>query len=80
MQQYTVFFTPRAERQLAKLYADMADASGEARAENYVGGIVVNCLSLETFPERGTMRDDIRPNLRVMGNARSATIAFSVNT
>jgi len=53
MRHYTVVFTPRAERQLAKLYTDIADASGEARAESYVGGIVPNRLSLTTFPERG---------------------------
>lgn len=80
MQHYTVIFTPRAERQLAKLYTDIADASGETRAEKYVGGIVNNCRSLATFPERGTRRDDIRPNLRIKGYARRVTIAFSVNT
>lgn len=80
MQQYTVIFTPRAERQLAKLYTDIADAGGEARAENYIGGIVTSCLSLATFPQRGTIREDIRPHLRLMGYARSATIAFSVDT
>ena len=79
MKTYTVVFTPRAERQLAKLYADIAEASGEARAEAYVGAIVARCLSLATFPERGTKRDDIRPRLRTLGHARSATIAFSVN-
>ena len=79
MKHYTVVFTPRAERQLAGLYAYIADESGEARAENFVGGIIADCLSLSTFPERGTTRDDIRPNLRIKGYARSVTIAFSVN-
>jgi toxin ParE1/3/4 len=36
-------------------------------------------LSLATFPERGTKRDDIRANLRTIGYARRVTIAFSVN-
>ncbi len=31
-----------------------------------------------TFPERGTRRDDIRPNLRTFGYKRRVTIAFSV--
>jgi hypothetical protein len=30
MKTYAVIFTPRAERQIAKLYADIADASGQA--------------------------------------------------
>ena len=79
MQRYAINFTPRAERQLASLFAYIADQSGEARADNYVSGIVAHCLSLSTFPARGTKRDDIRLNLRTMGYARSATIAFSVN-
>ena len=36
-------------------------------------------MSLSTFPERGTKRDDLRPNLRTMGYARRVTIAFSVD-
>jgi toxin ParE1/3/4 len=79
VKQYTVIFTPRAERQLAHLYGYIADQSGEARAENYVGKIIAACDSLSTFPERGNKRDDVRPNLRTMGYAKSVTIAFSVN-
>jgi plasmid stabilization system protein ParE len=67
MKHYTVVFTPRAERQLNTLYVRIADHGGQARADNYVGGIVADCLSLSTFPERGTKRDDIRPNLRNHG-------------
>jgi toxin ParE1/3/4 len=76
---YTVFFTPRAEGQLEDLYADIAQHSSVARAESFVGAVVADCLSLSTFPERGTKRDDIRPNLRTKGYARRVTIAFSVN-
>jgi toxin ParE1/3/4 len=57
----------------------IADQSGEARAENYVRKIVAACHALSTFPERGSKRDDVRPNLRTMGYAKSVTIAFSVN-
>ena len=76
---YSVVFTPRVERQLAELYSYVADNSGETRAEKFVGSRVADCLSLSSFPERGTRRDDIRPNLRTMGYSRRATIAFSVN-
>jgi len=79
MKRYAVIFTPRAERQLDSLYAYIAAHGGELRADNYVSGIVADCQSLATFPERGTMRDDVRPNLRIMGHARRVTIAFSVN-
>jgi toxin ParE1/3/4 len=79
MKQYGVIFTPRAERQLAQLYRYIADDGGEARAENYVGKIVAACHALSSFPERGAKRDNVRPNLRILGYAKSVTIAFSVN-
>ena len=79
MKQYAVVFTPRAKRQLDDLYAYIADASGEARAEKFVGGIVKDCLSLSSFPERGMKRDDIRPNLRITNHARKVAIALSVD-
>ena len=79
MKHYAIIFTPRAERQLAQLYAYIADENGEARAQNYVGRIVGTCDALSNFPERGTKRDDVRPNLRTMGYAKSTTIAFSIN-
>jgi len=79
MKSYAVVFTPRAERQLASLYAYIADLGGVKRAEGFVGGVVADCLSLSTFPERGAKRDDIRPDLRVKGYARRVSIAFSVN-
>jgi len=51
----------------------------EVRADRFVSGIVEDCMSLSTFPERGTKRDDVRPNLRTKGYARRVTIAFSVD-
>jgi toxin ParE1/3/4 len=79
VRRFSVVFTPRAERQLAKLYADIRDDSGERQAEKFVGALVADCLALSSFPERGAKRDDIRPNLRVKGYARRVSIAFSVN-
>jgi toxin ParE1/3/4 len=77
---YQVVLTPRAERQVADLYAYISDHSGAARADQFVGGILESCASLSTFPERGTKRDDIRPGFRTMGYAKRATIVFSVFT
>ncbi|MGB5087418.1 MAG: type II toxin-antitoxin system RelE/ParE family toxin [Methylocystis silviterrae] len=39
-----------------------------------------NHEKLETFPERGTRRDDLRPGLRTIGFRRRVTIAFAVET
>jgi plasmid stabilization system protein ParE len=69
MKPYAIVFTARA-RQLNTLYVRIADECGEARADNYIEGIVADCLSLSTFPDRGAKRDDIRPNLRTKGYAK----------
>ncbi len=79
MQTHAAAFMPRAQRQLDSPYAVIAAHGGEPAADIYVGGIVAACASLATSPERGTKRDDIRPNLRTMGYARRVTIAFSVD-
>ncbi len=80
MKQYRVIFSPRAEEQLGNLYAYIAERGGEERAEGYISGIIAFCESLSTFPERGTKRDDLRENLQIIGYAKRATIAFSVQT
>lgn len=79
MKRYAVIFTPRAERQLNNLYTYIADHSNEARAHGFVEALVAECVSLSNFPERGTKRGDIRPNLRTMGFAKRMAIAFSVH-
>jgi plasmid stabilization system protein ParE len=35
-------------------------------------------MSLESLPRRGTLRDDIRPGLRLIGFERRALIAFRI--
>ena len=79
MKRYAVVCTPRAERQLDRLYSFIADQSGADRAEDFVGALVADSLSLSTFPERGARRDDIRPNMRVKGFRRRVSIAFSID-
>ncbi len=79
LKRYAVVFTPRAERQLAELFAYVADQSGESRAESFIGKIIAACHQLATFPVRGNKRDDIRPKLRTIGYAKRVTIAFSAD-
>ncbi|MBW8728781.1 MAG: type II toxin-antitoxin system RelE/ParE family toxin [Inquilinus limosus] len=76
---YQVRFRPRAEADLFDLYRYIASASGRAAALGYIDRIEAACLSLETFPERGARRDDIRPGLRVMGFERRAVIVFQIS-
>jgi toxin ParE1/3/4 len=71
-----VRFSLEALQDLDGLYAYITPRGGEAVARNYVTQIYSYCLSFETFPERGTLRKDLRPGLRMIGFRRRATIAF----
>jgi plasmid stabilization system protein ParE len=75
---HRVIFAPEAEEQLVALYFHIAAAASPQIAANYTEAIVKQCESLNTFPMRGTRRDDIRPGLRITGFRRRVTIAFEV--
>jgi toxin ParE1/3/4 len=53
-------------------------AAGESIARSFVDRLVESCLKLDDFPARGTVRDEIRPGLRIIGYRRQASIAFVV--
>lgn len=78
MRRHKVVFRPRAEADLSGLYDWIAAESGEEVAAGYIDRIEAACLALETFPRRGTQREDISPGLRTMGFERRATIVFQV--
>lgn len=78
--QYTVVFTPEARDQLAALYRFIAAAASPETAERYTNAIVTYCEGLNTFPNRGTCRDDIRSGLRITHYKKRAVIAFAVDT
>ena len=73
-----VVFTPEAMDDLLDLYEYIANHSSPKRALGYIGRIEKTCMSLQTLPERGNRRDDLRPGLRVMGFERRVLIAFRV--
>jgi toxin ParE1/3/4 len=73
-----VSFRPLAEADLFRLYDYIASESGHDIAETYIDRIEAACMALETFPERGARRDDIRRGLRTIGFERRATVAFEV--
>jgi plasmid stabilization system protein ParE len=76
--QYTVIFTPEAEEQLAALYRYIAIAASPNIADRYTSAIVAYCEGLNTFPHRGTCRDDIRQGLRVTNYKGRTVIAYDV--
>lgn len=78
MKKFKVSFRPRAEADLFGLYRHIAEEVGEVAAGAYIDRIEAACRALESFPERGTRRDDIRPGIRTMGFEHRATIVFQV--
>jgi toxin ParE1/3/4 len=75
---YTVVFTPEAHIHLAALYRYTAQAASPKVAQAYVDAIIRHCESFQTFPLRGTARDDIRLGLRITHYKKRTVIAFSV--
>ncbi len=76
---YRVVFTPEAEEQLVALYGYIAAAASPRIAARYTEAIVSYCESLRTSPNRGTMRDDVRPGLRITNYKKRVAIAFDVD-
>ena len=78
MRRHSIEFLRPAEEDLFELYEDIAARAGSVTAGDYVDRIEAACLALQTFPLRGTRRDDILPGLRTIGFERRATIVFRV--
>ncbi|HEY8063523.1 MAG TPA: type II toxin-antitoxin system RelE/ParE family toxin [Methylosinus sp.] len=78
MASHRVIFAPEAEAQLVAIYRWIAERSSPTVAERFTGAIVDYCEKLQSFPERGTCRDDLRPGLRTIGFRRRVTLAFAV--
>ena len=76
---YRVVFSPEVEEQLVALYGHIAAAASPDIAGRYTEAIVSYCESLSSFPHRGTMRDDVRPGLRITNYKKRAVIAFDVD-
>ena len=77
-QRYEVRFTPEAQADLLELYDYIAEHSSADRALAYMERIEQWTKTLETFPERGARRDDIRPGLRIISFDRRVSVAFQV--
>ena len=78
MKNCQVLFAPEAEEQLITLYRYIAETGSAATAQTYTEGIISYCESLSLFPERGNLRDDLLPGLRVTNWRKRTVIAFVV--
>ncbi|MBY5347957.1 type II toxin-antitoxin system RelE/ParE family toxin [Rhizobium leguminosarum] len=76
---YRIIYHPKAEAELDKLYADIAVQAGTGIAGDFVQALITFIESLDTFPERGSVRESRIPGLRVIGYRRSVSVAFSVS-
>jgi toxin ParE1/3/4 len=74
-----VVFAPEARGDLWRLYERIATVAGVSIALAYIERIETYCLGFDLASERGYLRDDIRPGLRIVGFERCVTIAFSVD-
>lgn len=73
---HKVYFRPDAEADLFALYAYIASEAGLIIAAGYIDRIEAACMCLATFPERGTLRNDLAVGVRTIGFERRAVIAF----
>jgi toxin ParE1/3/4 len=75
---YSVIFAVEARLDLADLFDYLSEKAGEDFARAYIRKIVDHCQRFDLFPQRGTLRGDIEPGLRLVGYKRKATIAFRI--
>ncbi len=79
MKHHTVRLSPEAETDLVHIHGYVEKHSGSTvTADRYIERIAGFLSSFEVFPERGTVRDDVRSGLRIIGFERTISIAFVV--
>jgi len=75
----TVIYSPEAAEDLDRIYGIVADAGDPLTADRYDQRIRALCERLDHASERGTLREDVRPGLRIVGFERRITVAFAVD-
>ncbi len=78
MKHRTVIYTPEAGDDLDWIYDTVARASGATTANRYDARIRAFCERLNCGSERGTLRNDVLPGLRLIGFEHSISVAFVV--
>lgn len=79
MKTYEVVLSPEAQADLDGIYDWIARKASPEVALGYVERIEGYLRGFEHAAERGHLRDDLRPGLRVVGFERRVTIAFVVD-
>ena len=79
MKQRRLVYAPSAEADLVALHDQISDASSRDAATRYIDRIETFCASFDLAAERGALRDDLLPGLRIVGFERRVGIAFTVD-
>jgi toxin ParE1/3/4 len=75
---HKIVFRPAARADLKAVYDYVARQTDHRLAGDYIDRIEASCRSLTVFPERGTVRDDLFPGIRIIGFERRVSIVFTV--
>ena len=75
---YKIRIEAAAEADLQRIYLWISQHASPVVARAYVNRIVGYLSGFDQFPERGSLRNEIRPGLRIIGFRRRVSIAFMV--
>lgn len=76
---YSIRLDEAAKADLMGIYTQIRDNGGSAAtARGYVNRIIGFLAGFDIFPERGSLREHIRPGLRIVGFERRVSVAFVV--
>lgn len=78
MKERRIVFAPEAAEDLVGIYDWIAEQASPSTAMDYLDRVEAFCLRLRIGSERGHLRADIRPGMRIIGFERRLTIAFAV--
>jgi toxin ParE1/3/4 len=78
MRSRLVILAPEAQDDLVSIYNHIAKLGGRAVADGYLDRLEQFLAGFDLAAERGTLRNDVRPGLRVVGFERRIAIAFVV--
>ena len=78
MKTYGIVYDRAAADDLVDLQNWIARQSSERVAATYIARLRAFCNRLRHFPQRGEIRDDVRPGIRLIGFEQRVNVAFEV--
>jgi len=73
-----VLYTKQAQWDLKEIRSYITRESSARIASRYIKRLKASCADLVMFPNRGTLHDQVRPGMRIVGFERRVTIQFTV--